>query len=443
MIPYRVAFGNARPGREVLGPSTGAERIEVADALRGFAVCGILLANILYFMPIGNVDGPALDRLAEAGVLVFAQGKFFTIFSLLFGWGIAVQLGRAERQGWTDRFPRLLVRRLLVLGVIGAAHFALLSVAQVPVEEPYVRHDTKRFDLLTEAHGLGLMLYAVTGLVLVCVRGARPAVLVRWAIGIVAVTAAISALLLGSLELARAYGDAELAQGDGYRREGLIRYGGSSFLLVMAPRVAFYVVDGWVMLAVPTVLAMFMAGFAAGRWGMLRRLAEHRSSVRRVCAWGLAVGLPLAALAFAGICLSGLSAWMAIWFNRGGGGPVMAIGYCAGIALLWQRPAWRRWLHPLTWFGRMALTNYLLQSAIAAALFLGYRLALAAWMVSPAQAWLIAAAILAAQLAAQMAASRWWLRRYRFGPAEWLWRTLTYGQAPPMRIAATPPPIER
>lgn len=443
MIPYRVAFGNARPGREVLGPSTGAERIEIADALRGFAVCGILVANILYFKPIGNVDGPALDRLVEAVVMVFAQGKFFTIFSLLFGYGIAVQLGRAERQGWTDRFPRLLVRRLLVLGVIGAAHFALLSVARkYHVEDPYVRHVTKLFDLLTEAHGLGLMFYAVTGLVLVCVRGARPAVLVRWAIGIVAVTAAISALLLGILELARAYGDAELAQGRRLSPQGLIRYGGSSFHL---PRIAFYTIfyaiEGWVMLAVPTVLAMFMAGFAAGRCGMLRRLAENRSSMRRVCAWSLAVGLPLAALAFAGICLSGLSAWMAIWFNRGAAGPIMAIGYCAGIALLWQRPAWRRWLHPLTWLGRMALTNYLLQSAIAAALFLGYGLVL--WMVSPAQAWLIAAAILAAQLAAQMAASRWWLRRYRFGPAEWLWRTLTYGQTPPMRVAATPPPIER
>ena len=435
MIHYRSELGNVRPGRDVHGPSTDAERIEVADALRGFAVCGILFVNVLYFNslyfdapetvgPLGGAIGvfshgsPALDRLAADGVLVFAQGKFYAIFSLLFGWGFAVQLGRAEREGRTARFPRLFARRLLVLGAIGAAHFVLLFPGDI------------------------LMLYAVTGLALVCMRGARPEVLMRWAVGIIAVTAAFVALLFGWLEVARASGAAELAQGGAARMDGddpevatvTAVYAGFSFPLQIAFRVIPYVGNAGGLLVVPVVLAMFMAGFAAGRCDLLRRLAEHRAPARRVCAWCLAVGLPLSALAAAGMKLPALSAFMALWFNQLTAGPVVAIGYCAGIALLWQRPAWRRLLHPLTWLGRMALTNYLLQSAIAATLFRGYGLG-PERMVSTAQSLLIVAAILAAQLAV----SRWWLRRYRFGPAEWFWRTLTYGQAPPMRRAVAPP----
>ena len=408
------------PGRNLHGPSTDSERIEIADVLRGFAVCGILLVNIMHFKAPGSMgafgyEGPALDRLAAAGVLVFAQAKFFTLFSFLFGWGFAVQLLRAERQGRTARFPRLFVRRLLFLGALGAAHAALLSDGDI------------------------LVLYAVTGLLLVPMRGARPEILIRWAIGIVAVSAVITALLLGSIELGRTFAAEEMAQADAewadeFRREEralTAAYLGSSFVQGMAARIASYAGNAWVLFMIPTVLAMFMAGFAAGRRSLLRRIADHRAPVRRLCAWGLGLGLPLALIALAGMNrLPVLSALMAFWFNLVAAGPIMAMGYCAGIALLWQRPAWRRWLRPLAWLGRLALTNYLLQSAITTVLFHGFGLGLAR-RVSPAQALLIAVIILAVQLVV----SGWWLRRYRFGPAEWLWRTLTYGHAPPMRRA--------
>ena len=148
--------------------------------------------------------------------------------------------------------------------------------------------------------------------------------------------------------------------------------------------------------------------------------------------WGLAIGLPLALLLAAGVNrLPALSALICVQLNSALAGPLLALAYCAGVTLLWQRVRWQRWLRPLAPLGRMALTNYLLQSLVAALLFHGYGLGLAR-RVSPSLALLIAVAILAGQLPI----SGWWLRRYRFGPVEWLWRTLTYGRRQPLRRAA-------
>ena len=176
---------------------------------------------------------------------------------------------------------------------------------------------------------------------------------------------------------------------------------------------------------------MFVLGLAAGRRDLARHAVDHRALLRRVRTWGLVIGLPLAALLAAGMSLlPTLSALMCLALNGAVAGPLLAMAYAAGIALLWQRPGWQRWLRPLAAMGRMALTNYLLQSVIATLLFYGYGLGLAR-RVSPSLALLIAAAILAGQILI----SGWWMRRYRFGPAEWLWRTLTYGARQPLRRA--------
>ena len=126
-----------------------------------------------------------------------------------------------------------------------------------------------------------------------------------------------------------------------------------------------------------------------------------------------------------------LSALICVQLNSVLAGPLLALAYCASITRLWQRAHWQRWLRHLAPLGRMALTNYLLQSLIANLLFYGYGLGLAR-RVSPSVALLIVFAILAGQLLM----SGWWLRRYRFGPVEWLWRALTYGRWEPLRGTA-------
>ena len=412
---------NQRPG--ALGPVGEAERVEVVDVLRGFALCGILFVNIMWFKAPGSLggfgyEGPPLDRLVAAGVFALAQAKFFTLFSFLFGWGFATQFLRAEERDAAG-FPRRFLRRSAILGLIGVVHIVLLSEGDI------------------------LLLYAVMGLLLLPLCRVRPEILRRWVKWLLIVPAAAALLMFGALALGRSAPDgaAEIAVGDHetaeeFRNEArttTAAYLEPAFARMAGTRVENYGQNAWIQLFLaPTVLAMFVLGLAAGRRRLTPDTADHRALLRRVLAWGLAIGLPVAVLSAAGASLlPTLSALMCVWVNGTVAGPLLAMAYGSGIALLWQRAGWRRLLRPLAAMGRMALTNYLLQSVVATLLFYGYGLGLAR-RVSPSLALLIVLAILAGQLLI----SGWWLRRYRFGPAEWLWRTLTYGVRQPLLRAA-------
>ena len=408
---------------DALGPVGEAERVEVVDVLRGFALCGILFVNIMWFKAPGSLggfgyEGPPLDRLVAAGVFALAQAKFFTLFSFLFGWGFATQLLRAEERGAAGGFARRYLRRSAILGLIGVVHIVLLSEGDI------------------------LLLYAILGLVLLALRRSRPEILCRWIKWLLIVPAAAALLMTGALALGRAApeGAAEIAASDRetaeeFRNEArttTAAYLEPAFARTAASRVENYGQNAWIQLFLtPTVLAMFVLGLAAGRRRLTPDAADHRALLRRVLAWGLAIGLPVAALSAAGAnLLPTLSALMCVWVNGTVAGPLLAMAYGSGIALLWQRAGWQRLLRPLAAMGRMALTNYLLQSVVATLLFYGYGLGLAR-RVSPSLALVIVLALLAGQLLI----SGWWLRRYRFGPAEWLWRTLTYGARQPLRRA--------
>ena len=409
---------NERSGS--LGPVGEAERVEVVDVLRGFALCGILVVNIMWFKAPGSLggfgyEGPPLDRLVAAGVFALAQAKFFTLFSFLFGWGFAAQFLRAEERGAAAGFPRRYLRRSAILGLIGVVHIVLLSEGDI-------------------------LLYAVLGLLLLPLRRARPEILRRWVKWLLIVPAAAALLMFGALALGRAApeGAAEIAASDretaeefrSAARTTTAAYLEPALARTAATRVENYGRNAWIQLVLaPTVLAMFVLGLAAGRRHLTPDTEDHRALLRRVRTWGLVVGLPVAVLSAAGASLlPTLSALMCVWVNGTVAGPLLAMAYGSGIALLWQRAGWQRVLRPLAAMGRMALTNYLLQSVVATLLFYGYGLGLAR-RVSPSLALLIVLAILAGQLLV----SRWWLRRYRFGPAEWLWRTLTYGARQPLR----------
>jgi len=145
-------------------PIAPHERIEVLDVLRGFALLGILVANLpFYSQPIaahmlGEPTGD-VDRIAAMLVRLLVEAKFYLLFSLLFGIGLFVQMTRAEAHG--AAFVRLYARRLVALGVIGVAHAFLLWSG----------------DILTA--------YAVLGFVLLAFRKRRPTTLVVWAVGFI------------------------------------------------------------------------------------------------------------------------------------------------------------------------------------------------------------------------------------------------------------------
>ena len=172
------------------------------------------------------------------------------------------------------------------------------------------------------------------------------------------------------------------------------------------------------------------------RTAPIGRPAEHRPLFRRLCLFGLALGAPLAV---AGM-LSGVTEGMTAFSARMATGMtlmfaanlLLALGYLSGLVLLAGRPDWSGRLLPLAAAGRMALTNYLIQIAGLDLLFSGYALGLG--RLRP----LLGLAVAFACFAAEVVFSTFWLRSFRFGPAEWLCRSATYGRLQPMRRSNVP-----
>jgi uncharacterized protein len=174
------------------------------------------------------------------------------------------------------------------------------------------------------------------------------------------------------------------------------------------------------------VLAMFLLGLWVGRSGMLRDVEPWVPMLRRVRGMGFAVGLPAALLQALMEVHPGPqdSPWKLLGSAAYALGVVpLALAYASHLALLWRRPVWRdrlAWAIPA---GRMALTNYLMQTAIAITLFYGIGFGLMG-QAGPVT-WPLVAAVV---VTLQAAASWWWLGRFPFGPMEWLWRMATYGR---------------
>ena len=191
---------------------------------------------------------------------------------------------------------------------------------------------------------------------------------------------------------------------------------------------------GWFWAMAGTTLVI---GFIAGRRRFFQDIPGHLPIIRSITWWSGGIGLVLAAAVATDRLLAirggpGINALEVVRLVLYAlNGPILCAFYMGAVVLLAQRPVWRTALSPLASVGRMALTNYLMQSVIATTLFYGYAFGLY-YRIGPAVGVLIAFAI----YAVQVAYSAWWMARFRFGPMEWLWRTLTYGTAPAMLAPA-------
>jgi uncharacterized protein len=181
----------------------------------------------------------------------------------------------------------------------------------------------------------------------------------------------------------------------------------------------------------PRTLALFMFGAFLWRSGVFQGAATQRSWLWIAAAAGIVMGLALT-LATEGPALFGWPSWGRIGRWAEPLSPiVLALGYAAGVVALTKLPIGRRllgWAEPL---GRMAFTNYLVQSVVFGWLFYGYGLGLFDRLGAAS-----ALAIGVVVYVVQVLFNGWWLKRYRFGPMEWLWRTLMYGQWQPMKRGA-------
>jgi uncharacterized protein len=402
-----------------LAPVRRQERIEVIDILRGVAILGILIVNMALFslpedLPAHELWPNMIDRTVETLILFFAQEKFKTLFSFLFGLGLAVQMIRTEARG--ARFLPLYLRRLFILLLIGVAHFVLLWDGDI-------LHD-----------------YAIDGFILLLFRRRSLKTLLVWAglffcvplflFGLTtryAMTRHVSPSVMNWMQFENLGEALEAAD----ETEPIYRL--KSYREMIESRTRDLPSDVLPDSEDAYILAIFLLGLYAGRRGIFHDVSAHLPLIRRVQRWGLVVGVAGNAVLAVGGSFD--PSPTSVMENVGRlclvvAGPAMSFFYASTILLLTQGQDWRRRLAPLAAVGRMALSNYLLQSLICTTIFYSYGLGLFS-RISPSLGLLLTMTIFLIQIPLSV----WWLRRFQFGPIEWLWRSLTYWQRQPMRVS--------
>lgn len=399
-------------------PMPQGDRLLHLDVLRGFALFGILLVNFEWFtrstqsMLLGSARASAGPIGQFTGLLVewLAESKFFPLFSMLFGMGFAIMMSRARAKG--RPFAGVYLRRLLALAVFGLLHTGLIWAGDI------------------------LFIYALIALImLVLFRKTPTRRLWKWALAgwlIPVVLTTLSAAFFQTLPeghelreevtqeiaadhealLARIEAGEHIHQFGSFRENVQQRF---EDMKVILSDFAFF----WI----PMVLGYFLFG----RWliesGIMVRPDLHAQRLKRWQWGGLGVGL--------------VASFIAIPLVRGGqhalpdwplaGGLVLYIVGSIALSLAYLSVVTRnaerlQFLAPV---GRMALTNYLIQSFFWITVFYGYGFGL--WGQIPRAAYI---PLCATFFAVQVVFSHWWMKRFAYGPMEWLWRAITYFKRP-------------
>jgi uncharacterized protein len=390
-----------------IGPVPATERITVIDCLRGAALFGILMANMRGFnAPLAAYINPHLmwtslpDRITQALVDCFISGKFITIFAALFGIGFAIQMERAlARDGGMGFYAR----RLAMLFVIGLAHSFFVWWG----------------DILTN--------YALCGFFLLPFRNASQRAVLAWAHGLYWFVLALFACVY----VATLFGLPMPPDEDGLKVQDVINtYANGSLRDIFRIRAREWLDANSFLVFLTRILGVFLFGLYIWRQGYLGHPAEHMDWWTRAQRIGFPVGIICNAVAVGLDWVfhpdpekpSLVSVTMFLFYSIGV--PALSLAYSATVIRLWQDPAWQQRLMPFSYVGRMALTNYLLQSVIFTTIFYGYGLGLYG-KVGP----LLNVPLAIAVYSSQIPFSKWWLSRQRYGPMEWIWRRMMYGRA--------------
>jgi len=399
------------------------ERSDILDVLRGFALLGVMLDNLMGFtgwsfftqsQREALVTWPA-DGIVALSELTFINGKFYSLFSLLFGIGFSIILIRNEQKGINPL--KIFYRRLFILLLIGAGHLFLLWEGDI------------------------LFLYALIGMSLPLFRKFSDRALV--------VTATL--LILSPIILDCLYILFHAKPGDGLERLAMstdIRNGiptdstyanylfksGSGFhewrnwqASGWAYRYS-YILDSN---RIPKVLGMFLLGFYAGRKMMYLHLENYVWLFKKLRLWGFVVGIPAAtASTYYEIFEKHIPAPIGLghtFFYAISVVP-LCLAYTSVICLRWLKKKGNSKLKVLAPMGRMALTNYLMQTIIGITLYYGVGFGFGG-NIGP----VIFVPIGLVVYALQIAYSNWWFKYFNYGPMEWIWRQLTYGKRLPFR----------
>ena len=400
------------PAAAQIGPTDPQARLQSVDAVRGFALFGVLLVNMYNFGAYAPEWTGSVDRAFSTLMHSVFETKFLRLFSLLFGFGFALQLARLMPQTMGSMW--FYFRRLSVLFVFGMMH-ALFFDGDI------------------------LMEYAALGLILVAFRNIHSRTLLVLAFVLLA------AFPVGNLIHTPSDYDVDIRSEDALPLAELRvdhPYLGSPMdvfqenATAIPPRI-------WSNLHGPesslAIFSMLLLGLYVGRARILHEITPHLPLIRKVFGWGIGIG---AVSALIELWLKQRFGYAAFSENTAANGvrflgdmlfaygsTALALGYGAGIVLLAQKPERQTVLRPLRNLGRMALTVYLSSTAMFTTLFYGYGFG-QLFLLGPAATTFYAALFFVILLIF----CNWWLGRFRFGPAEWLWRSLTYLKPQPLRL---------
>lgn len=377
----------------------------ILDALRGLALLGIALANFPEFALWTFLSADEQQAMATAevdGIVRYMQyllvdGKFYTIFSLLFGVGFSLILSRHP--------VSLFVRRMVILAVIGFCHLMFIWSGDI------------------------LLLYACGGLLLPLFIQLKDKALLTVAVMLIVLPVGLDALTeFVGIDFARPFYDAWWAEAT---RQGITEENFATWLrdANSYPQMFAFLRQGalermWEFVEghrLPKVVGLFMLGYLIGKHRLYARLSEW--PLHKVCMIAFGIGLPT----------SILYAWSATHGHLWGqtvhsllyavSVVPMAAGYVTAMCLWYHRRPSGKLFTSLAAPGRMALSNYISQSLVGVLLFYGLGLGLGC-SFGLVYVELTALAVFVLQIVI----CKWWLRHFRFGPLEWVWRMLTYGQ---------------
>jgi uncharacterized protein len=380
---FETSPPSATPTNTPPAPVAPEDRSPTLDILRGFCLLGILLTNITHF--VGLEFEPPGYGLSEAGYNVyqwterFVTSSFRPSLSLLFGLGFALQLRRNPNA--TGRFSV----RLLVLLLFGLVHGYLIWNG----------------DILTE--------YALVGFLLIPFAKRSSVTVMIWALAVFLLmpfTIGINAAL--NLDFDR-YVIADTFQNGTYLE--FLR----ANMLVYTDRLVISI------LYVSQTISCFLLGLWLGRVGALEKPKEHRLFL-------LGALTLMLFLAWWGYQNSRENFFLDVLFAS----PTLGFAYIAALALLVSFVPFQKLFYFFSYTGRMPLTTYMGASVILGYLFFGYGLGWYGRFYSGE--WIRVALIL---YGSQIIFSWLWLKFFRAGPLEWLWRSLSYGKLQPIRRGST------
>lgn len=388
-------------------------RIFEIDGIRGFALLGILMMNIMSFA------GPDIDdtftgqrseiytgtwnELSLFFINTFVTTNFYTMFSFLFGLGFFIFLSRADKK--TQSGTKLFIRRLAMLLVFGLLHGILLWYGDI------------------------LWTYAIAGVFLIMFYKLKPKTNLIIAILILAFFSVISVASAAVVLVTSKNMDGIDMASSGFvfslNMTETVLNGSYGDIIGMNATILGLSAAGAIFV-VPNVLAMFLIGLYAGQKGYFQNLFAHTGLLKKVAAIGIGIGLPVKI--FTGymqtyqfndsvaVQLAQLSSTL--------GGPLMSVGYIAVMCLIFLKlPALVKLLQPV---GQMALTNYIGQTVVMLTIFYYFGL-----YNSIDAVWFIPVAL--GVFILQIIVSHIWMKFFSYGPLEWLWRSVTYLKVMPIK----------